>query len=230
MIPGLPDPQEHRISWHEVKLATIFDPRDIEPAFYVASTEDSEKFGQRLWSEFEARGMDGNWLLEVLGDGAAWIWNLADMHFPGVPQLLDFYHAAEHLHQTAAALWSEGIADSWWHRRLDQLKDGEIGNFFAALKLTAKRHETKDSEEASPKRLLGYFEDNRKRLGYAAALRRKLPIGSGVVESATRHIVQQRLKQSGMRWSILGAQAVLNLRARHRSGEFEQYWENFATG
>jgi hypothetical protein len=229
MIPGLPDPQEHRLSWHEVKLATVFDPRDIEPSFYVASTEDSEKFGQRLWNEFEARGIDGNWLLGVLGDGAPWIWNLADMHFPGVPQLLDFYHAAEHLHQTAAALWPEGIADAWWHRRLDQLKAGELGNFFAALKLIAKRHETNDPE-VSPKRLLEYFEDNRRRLGYAEALRKKLPIGSGVVESATRHIVQQRLKQSGMRWSLPGAQAVLNLRARHRSGQFEQYWENLATG
>ncbi len=228
MIPGLPDPQEHRIRWHEVKLAAVWDPRGIEPSFYVAGTEDCDKFGERLWDEFETRGMDGNWLLEVLGDGAPWIWNLADMHFHEVPQLLDFYHAAEHLHQTAFALWSEGIADAWWHRRLDQLKNGELGNFFAALKLLAKRHETNDPE-VSPKRLLAYFEENRTRLDYAKALRRKLPIGSGTVESGTRHIVQQRLKQSGMRWSLGGAQAVLNLRARHRSGQFEQYWENLAT-
>lgn len=228
MIPGLPDPQQHRVVWHEVKLATVFDPRDIEPSFYVAAPEDSDKFGQRLWNEFECRGMDGNSLLQVLGDGAPWIWNLADMHFPGVPQLLDFYHAAEHLHQTAAALWSEGIANAWWRRRLDQLKAGELGNFFAALKLIAKRHQTSDPA-LSPERLLGYFEENRIRLGYAEALKRKLPIGSGVVESAARHIVQQRLKQSGMRWSLQGAQAVLNLRTRHRSGQFEQYWENLAT-
>ncbi len=149
--------------------------------------------------------------------------------FPQVPQLLNFYHAAQHLHQTAFALWPEGIANAWWRRRLDQLKEGQIGNFFAALKVIAKRHETSDAE-LSPKRLLHYFEDNRNRLGYAEALRRKLPIGSGVVESATGHIVQQRLKQSGMRWSLPGAQAVLNLRVRHRSGKFEQYWENLAMG
>lgn len=229
MIPGLPDPQEHRISWHEVKLAVVWDPRGIEPSFYVADTEDCDKFGQRLWSEFEARGMNGNCLLQALGDGAPWIWNLADMHFPGVKQLLDFYHAAEHLHQTAFALWSEGIADTWWRRRLDQLKNGDRGNFFAALKLIAKRHETKDPE-VSPKHLLAYFEENRSRLDYPKALRQKLPIGSGIVESGTRHIVQQRLKQSGMRWSLPGAQAVLNLRTRHRSGQFEQYWENVALG
>jgi hypothetical protein len=229
MIPGLPDPQHHRLWWHEVKLATVFDPRDIEPSFYVASTEEAELFGRRLWSELESRGMDEGCLLQALGDGAPWIWNLAETHFPGVPQLLDFYHAAEHLHQTAAALWSERIANAWWQRRLDQLKGGELGNFFAALKLIARRHESNDPE-ISPRRLLQYFEENRTRLGYAQALRRKLPIGSGIVESATRHIVQQRLKQSGMRWSLPGAQAVLNLRTRHRSGQFEQYWENLATG
>jgi len=228
MIPGLPDPEAHRLDWHEVKLATIFDSRDIEASFYLAAPEDSETFGRRLWKEFESRDMNGNWLRLVLGDGASWIWNLADLHFPGVPQLLDFYHAAEHLHQTAAALWPEGVANGWWRRRLDQLKAGELGNFFAALKLIAKRHET-SAPDLSPARLLGYFEDNRQRLGYAQALQANLPIGSGAVESAGRHIVQQRLKQSGMRWSIKGAQAVLNLRVRHRSGQFEQYWEDVAT-
>jgi hypothetical protein len=227
LIPGLPDPREHRVIWHEVKLATVFDPREIENPFYVAAPEDAETFGHRLWREFESRGIDGTCLLQILGDGAPWIWNLAEMYFPGVPQLLDFYHAAEHLHQTAEALWPAGIASSWWHRRLDQLKNGELGNFFAALKLIAKRRQTSDPD-LSPSRLLQYFETNRERLGYALALPRNLPIGSGVVESAARHIVQQRLKQSGMRWSLPGAQAVLNLRTRHRSGQFEQYWENFS--
>jgi hypothetical protein len=124
-------------------------------------------------------------------------------------------------------LWPDGIANAWWRRRLDQLKTGELGNFFAALKLIAKRQTTSDPA-GKPERLLHYFEENRNRLGYAEALKRNLPIGSGVVESAGRHIVQQRLKQSGMRWSIPGAQAILNLRTRHRNGQFEQYWENYA--
>ncbi len=220
--------KQHRVIWHEVKLATVFDPRKIGSSFYVAASEDSETFGRRLWQEFRSREMDGDGLSQILGDGAPWIWNLADLHFPGVPQLLDYYHAAEHLHQTAAALWPEVIANTWWHRRLDQLKNGDIGNFFAALKLIARRHQTTDPA-LSPERLLNYFEVNRERLGYAMALKKKLPIGSGTVESAARHIVQQRLKQSGMRWSLPGAQAVLNLRTRHHNGQFEQYWENLAT-
>ncbi len=227
MIPGLPDPKDHRLIWHEVKLATVIDASDIDAPFYVASTEKAEAFGLKLWRALDTRGMDPKNLAQVIADGAPWIWNLADLHFPGVTQLLDFYHAAEHLHQTAAALWPEGIANAWWHRRLEQLKAGELGNFFAALKLIAKRRTTSDPA-VSPERLLQYFEENRKRLGYAEALNRNLPIGSGVVESAGRHIVQQRLKQSGMRWSLAGAQAILNLRTRHRNGQFEQYWENYA--
>jgi len=227
MIPGLPDPQNHRLIWHEVKLATVIDARDIDAPFYVASTENAETFGLKLWRELDSRAMDARNLAQVIADGAPWIWNLADLHFPGATQLLDFYHAAEHLHATAVALWSDGIANAWWRRRLDQLKAGELGNFFAALTLIAKRWTTSDPA-VSPERLLHYFEENRQRLGYAEALKRNLPIGSGVVESAGRHIVQQRPKQSGMRWSIPGAQAILNLGTRHRNGQFEQYWENYA--
>lgn len=95
-----------------------------------------------------------------------------------------------------------------------------LGNLFAALKLIAKRRKTSDPD-VSPERLLGYFEENWQRLDYVEALRRNLPVSSGVLEFAVRHVVQQRLKQSGMRWSIQGAQAVLNLWTRHRSGQFE---------
>ena len=227
MIPGLPDPQAHRLVWHEVKLATVFDPKGIGSSFYVAGQEDVEQFRQRLWNELQVRGINAEGLLLVLGDGASWIWNLADTCFPGVAQMLDFYHAAEHLHQTAVALWKQPTQNTWWQRRLDQLKQGQLSNFFAALQLSARRHTTSDPE-VSPERLLKYFTDNRQRLNYQWALDNSLPIGSGTVESAARHIVQQRLKQSGMRWSRPGAQAVLNLRTCHRNGEFEQYWENYA--
>jgi len=229
MIAGLPDTDTHCVNWHEVKLATGFDPRQLQPPFYVAGREDAEGFGKRLWGQIEGRGLDERSFLEMLGDGAPWIWNLADTYLPGVPQLLDFYHAAEHLYATAAAVWPESaIAKRWWQQRLDQLRCGQEANFFAALQLLAKRHRTQDPV-VSPQRLWKYFQDNRERLNYRWALRRHLPIGSGQVESAARHIVQQRLKQSGMRWSDPGAQAILNLRTLHRNGEFEQYWENRAS-
>jgi hypothetical protein len=227
MIPGLPDPDQHCLNWHDVKLAVAFDPTHVREPFYVAGREDKESFGTRLWHQLETRQLAADRFHMVLADGAPWIWNLVEEHLPGVPQLLDFYHAAEHLHATAAAIWAEPGATAWWQRRLDQLKQGNIDKFFAALKLLARSHTTTDPD-LSPTRLHQYFEENRRRLIYRWALDRGLPIGSGTVESAARHIVQQRLKQSGMRWSDPGAQAVLNLRTLHRNGLFEQYWESHA--
>jgi len=228
MIPGLPDLDQHCLNWHEVKLAAGFDPRRIRTPFYVAGREEAESFGKRLWHQLEQGHLDERNFRLILGDGAPWIWNLAETHFPGVPQLLDFYHAAEHLHTTAEALWPESTAHSWWQRRLEQLRSGQMTHFFASLQWLAKRHHSSDSA-VSPQRLLKYFEDNRDRLNYGWALHAHLPIGSGQVESAARHIVQQRLKQSGMRWSNGGAQAILNLRTLHRNGDFEQYWETLAS-
>jgi len=227
MIPGLPDPKEHRLRWHEVKVAAIVDVRDIDAPLYVASTENAEAFGRKLWDEIQSRGMDGRELAQITADGAPWIWNLADLYYPDATQLLDFYHAAEHLYKTAATLWPKETADAWCRQRMKQLKAGELNGFFAELKRAAEEH-VADNSDLGPKRLLSYFETNCNRLGYAKALKSNLPIGSGVIESAGRHIVQLRLKQSGMRWSLPGAQNILNLRTRHRSGQFEQYWENFA--
>src|SRR5215467_6160857 len=99
------------------------------------------------------------------------------MHLPGVPQLLDFYHAAEHLYKTASNIWPESKALEWWHRRLAQLKEGQLTNFFASLKWLARRYPEDNSEE-SPIRLLGYFNTNSTRLDYRWALANDLPIGS----------------------------------------------------
>lgn len=227
MIPGLPDAVEHRLRWHEVKLAVGFDPHQVRAPFYVAGREDTEHFGQRLWQQLQSRGLDHHSFQLILGDGAPWIWNLADLHLPGVPQLLDFYHAAEHLFATAELLWPAGKGNGWWQRRLTQLKQGELTNFFAALQRLTRAQPNIDSD-SSPNRLLRYFQDNQARLRYQWASKHHLPIGSGAVESGARHLVQQRLKQSGMRWSDPGAQAILNLRSLHRNGDFEQYWANFA--
>ena len=227
MIPGLPDKVEHQIKWHDVKIATIYDPGEIREPIYVAGREDAQKFGLRLYNSLRTRHLDEQGLRLILGDGAPWIWNLADTYLPGVAQLLDFYHASEHLYATAKAIWTDKTAHRWWQRRLQQLKEGKIDNFFEALKRLVRTHNT-DDPGISPTRLLQYLEENRNRLIYRWAINNNLPIGSGAVESAARHIVQQRLKLSGMRWSDSGAQSILNLRTLHRNGEVEQYWEDYA--
>ena len=228
MIPGLPDPEHHCLAWHDVKLAVVFDARKLGASSYVAGREQVAFFSDRFWRHLQSRDLDERDFCLALGDGADWIWNLVELHLPGVPQLLDFYHAAEHLYATAQAVWPDQTAGNWWQRRLQQLKEGELSNFFAALKWLARSRSGsfKGEPELSPEYLLRYFLKNKERLNYRWALAENLPIGSGSVESAARHIVQQRLKQAGMRWSDSGAQAILNLRTLHRNGKFEQYWEN----
>jgi hypothetical protein len=229
MIPGLPDPVEHKLTWRDVKLAVGIDPTDVRLPFYVAGREDVGRFGKRLWHYLESHGLDVINFCLILGDGAHWIWTLADLLFPKVPQLLDFYHAAEHLYATAKLVLPEAQARRWWHTRLAQLKAGDVDHFFQALRRLVKAHQSPSFEdEDSPEKLLAYFVSNKSRLDYPWAIRNKLPIGTGAVESACRHIPQLRLKQSGMRWSDPGAQSILNLRTLHRNGEFEQYWEDFA--
>src|SRR5258708_6111261 len=227
MIPGLPDKLEHQIKWHDAKIATIYDPGEIREPIYIAGREDAQKFGLRLHNNLRKRHLDEGAIRSILGDGAPWIWNIADTYLPGVAQLLDFYHASEHLYATAKAIWTDKTDHHWWQSRLQQLKEGKIDNFFEALKRLTRTHNTDDAN-ISPKRLLQYFEENRSRLIYRWAIDHNLPIGSGAVESAARHIVQQRLKLSGMRWSDSGAQAILNLRTLHRNGDFEQYCEDYA--
>ncbi len=227
MIPGLPNPDTHRLDWHDVKLAVVFDPKKIAEPFYVAGREDAEKFGKRLWAEMELRRIYPDRFHLILGDGATWIWNLVELHLPGVAQLLDFYHAAEHLYSTASHCWPESKALAWWQRRLDQLKEGQLIKFFGSLQRLARKYPDDDTDEG-PTRLLKYFQSNRARLDYKWAIANNLPIGSGPVESAISHIIQQRLKQSGMRWSDPGAQSILDLRTLHRNGDFEQYWESLA--
>jgi hypothetical protein len=225
MVPGQPDPQQHRLEWHEVKVAVVFDSAGLESPFYVAAWEEAETFGKRLWKALQGWGEQD--FRVVLGDGAVWIWNLADEYFPQVSQLLDFYHAAEHLYATAEALWPADTAKNWCEERMLQLKEGQDDHFFASLQWLAARP-AKVDEAKRPEKLLHYFQQNRGRLDYPWALRHHLPIGSGMVESSNRSIVQQRLKQAGMRWSQPGAQNVLNLRTPHRSGLFENYWESLA--
>jgi hypothetical protein len=181
MIPGLPDPQTHRLAWREVKAAVLFDPSGLRSPAYLAAVDEAEQFGLRLWNFLQVRGLDPQDVLQVLGDGAPWIWNLADLHLPGVPQLLDFYHGAEHLHAAAKSLSTEEPAGAWVHERLDQLQTGQLRSFFAAL----RRLPPGASAEAdqSPQRLLDYFLKNGRRLDYRSARRKNLPIGSGAVES-----------------------------------------------
>ena len=147
----------------------------------------------------------------VLGDGARWIWELAAEQFgPQRTEIVDYYHATEHVWSVARALFGESPeqTDTWaeaWC--IDLLEHGP------QPWLTALRGLEPASSEAVKivRTELGYFTNNAARMDYPTFRAQGLPIGSGAVESAAKHVVQVRMKRSGMRWSDSGGQAMLAL-------------------
>jgi|SRR5215212_1560141 len=225
--------------WHEVKLGLVggWDGETVRTPSYVAAREPAERFGHRLAAEAARRGAleVADWehapgsapgdrlpalavLREavVVGDGAPWIWGLADEQFGARVEVVDYFHAAEHLHALAKALFGDGAATAdWAAARAGELLARGSGPVLAALRAA----EAPTAEAAEQLRLeRGYFAKNAERMSYPELLLDGLPIGSGPVESTADHLVQRRMKRAGMRWSEPGGDAMLALRARLRSG------------
>jgi hypothetical protein len=204
----------------------------VTAASYVAAQESAEAFGPRLLAEAARRGAlevvrwegpltrPGLAVLppvHVVGDGAHWIWTLAEDHFGERTEAVDFYHAAEHVWTVARAVFGEQTAEAaaWAHARIEELKKQGSRPVHAAL--FALRAPTDTAAEVRRVER-GYFTTNLARMAYPALQAQGLPIGSGAVESSAKHVVQQRMKRPGQRWSCRGGRAMLALRARFASG------------
>jgi hypothetical protein len=194
---------------------------------YVAAREPADAFGPRLLAEAARRGAleivdwqgprtgPGLAVLRrvvVLGDGAVWIWQLAAEHFGECLEIVDFYHASEHVWALAHALYGgetppAAAAAAGWLARLRE--HGAAGLLDTLRRVHAS---TPEGREAL-RRERGYFRTNAARMAYPTFMAQGLPIGSGAVEAAAKHVVQLRLKRPGARWSAPGAQAILTLRA-----------------
>jgi len=163
----------------------------------------------------------------VLGDGASWIWNLSHEYFPGAIEIVDLYHAREHLWDLAAKLFpqDEKRRRGWVRRLKKKLDAGRIEALVAALRAI----ETDDSEQAHRLALeADYFERNADRMRYREFRRQGLFVGSGVIEAGCRTVIASRLKRSGMFWSVRGANAIAALRCSRLSNRFDDYWETRA--
>jgi hypothetical protein len=219
--------------WHEVKVGLVagWDDHAVQAASYVAAREPAERFGGRLLAEAARRGalqvvgwaggITGRALAVLreavlLGDGAAWIWNLADEHLDRRIEIVDYWHACEHLHTLATALYGEGARATAWARA----QAGALLTQGAAAVLASLREVRAPTPEAAAvlRAERGYFTKHAERMQYPQFQLDGLPIGSGAIESAADHVVQHRMKRTGMRWSDAGGDAVLALRARLRSG------------
>ena len=219
----------------EVKLGCVFTQtgwdaegyaiRDPDSTTYVGAIETAEEFGKRLYVEAWKRGWSRATKKVVLGDGAEWIWNLADQHFPGGIQIVDLFHARQHLWELARRLYpNDEVQQKRWmlvHQNL--LDNGKMKKLTVALRSIR----TDNPELADRLRLeADYFHRNALRMRYPKFRRQHLFVGSGVIEAGCKTVIASRLKQSGMFWTVRGANAIVALRCCELNGRFENYWED----
>ena len=221
----------------EVKLGCVFTQhgtdaegqpvRDADSTTYLCGLETAGDFGIRLRREARRRGLGQSERVVLLGDGAAWVWELGRVNFSSAIEILDYYHAREHLTRLVEALVGQGTPaaaklqkhwESW-------LWAGEVSRL---LKTARRRGQARDGKlSAAVDTELGYFEKNRHRMRYSQFRSQGLFIGSGVVEAGCKTVVGQRAKQSGMCWTEAGLLAVLHTRCALFGGQFDAFWRDW---
>lgn len=198
--------------------------RDESSTTYTGAIETAEEFGRRLFTEALLRGWERAQWKVIIGDGANWIWNLADQ-FSGAIQIVDLYHAREHLWSLARLYWPADavLQKRWVQCYLRWLERGQIVRLVQAIRKAA---ETRPAlAEIFPKEA-AYFEKNAARMRYPLFRSQGLFVGSGVIEAGCRTVIGSRLKQSGMFWTVRGANVMIALRCSRLSGKFEDYWRS----
>jgi hypothetical protein len=224
-----------RAHTREVKLGCVFTQttvdaegwpvRDEDSTTYTGAIETAEEFSRRLYTEAQQRGWDRAQKKVVMGDGAEWIWNRTQEIFPGATEIVDLYHARQHLWDLSSKLHPSDVAAKrrWVMSHQHFLDDGKIELLVNRLRAlgTERQELAKEIEnEAS------YFERNEARMRYPKFRKQGLFVGSGVIEAGCKTLIATRLKRSGMFWTVRGANAVIALRCCRHSHEFDDYWES----
>jgi len=224
--------EDGRARTREVKLAVFFTQdkldkdgypvRDRDSSSVIATFEPAGVFGDLVKAEGIRRGADHVRQFTILGDGAAWIWNIAAAKFPEATQIVDLFHAREHLHGLAKSLefMLGDRKEEWLAARLEDLDYGYIDGITAAARVFPLEGVKKDELDTA----LGYFENNGPRMRYHWFRQCGLFVGSGVVEASCKSVIGQRLKQSGMHWTVRGADAIATLRCQQASRPEDQIW------
>lgn len=214
--------------WREIKAGCVYTTRSLrarraphqrvlrmEQPSYSASLAEAAPFGWQLGLEAARRGVGAAQEVIVIGDGAHWIWKLAEEQFPGATQIVDWYHASQYVWQAASALHGEGTTarETWAKQHLDALWEGRLEDVLTALQPHA-------GDAGAVDAALSYYQTHGERMDYPSYRARGLQVGSGTIESTCKHLISARLKQAGMQWSETGAEAVSTVRAWLKSGRW----------
>jgi hypothetical protein len=219
----------------EVKLGCVFTQttlddkgnavRDKHSTSYAGAIEPSVGFGHRLYQEAVRRGLRQAQKVVVLSDGAEYNATIARQHFPQATHVLDFYHGAERLHALIKDNTSHPAQGPFHQECHGLLEAGKIEEMIERLRKALPNNGPR--RKAGLKRI-AYFDQRKQQMRYAQFRAQGLFIGSGVIEAGCKTIIGKRLKQSGMFWSVRGANAIIAARCCLYSGRFEQFWEDSA--
>lgn len=219
----------------EVKLGCVFTQtcdnsdllplRDPQSTTFVAGFETAADFGLKLRQEAISRGMAWAKTVAFLGDGAHWVWELARVCFPFAIMILDLFHALEHLQTLTDLISGEKTPQSknLWERWRLLLLDDQVGGVIEQ----AHQQIVSLSVPSQPlaQKQIAYLENNQARMLYGTYRKKGLFYGSGVVEAGCKTVIGKRFKQSGMFWTVVGAENVLIMRCALYSRRFEEYWD-----
>jgi hypothetical protein len=211
--------------WKEVKLCRIFSAKApvaiSKNRNYIAHSNYIGHLGTH--KDFLAKVERHTDFIEqkiIIADGAKWIWKWADDLYPKSPQVLDFFHAKEHLCQFAEQQFKDPHErEQWIDKQCSYLMEDKVEQVIVDLKALRATGNNTDKMKMT---LVQYYQNNSKRMKYKTFRENGWLIGSGAIEAAHRHVVQQRMKLSGQRWTIPGAQQLINLRTAYKSDN----WQN----
>jgi len=227
-----------RKGWEEARVVSVYRHERIaggsEPeaqeVVLTARVEDCEATGRRMYAQAQAQGLDHARRVVVIGDGAEWIWNQSALHFAGATEIVDWYHAVQHLWEVAGAVLGaespEGRA--WEQVREAELWAGRVDQVLSAMRrlFWSKRRKESGFRGSAAEHVLqtnlAYFTRHQRRMDYARFRAEDLPLGSGVVEAGCKHLVAQRCKRSGMQWHRPGLHAILELRSALVSNRWDR--------
>ncbi|MGH7318819.1 MAG: UPF0236 family transposase-like protein, partial [Candidatus Rokuibacteriota bacterium] len=226
----------------EVKLCTVWSAegrdeegtpvRDAGSVTYSAAIESAaskdtdetpSEFAARVEREATRRGFERSARRAVLGDGAKWIWNIATEHFPDAVQIVDRFHAKQHVSDVGKAIYgaASDLGREWSTQRHDELDAGDLDTLLQAVRTHASAN-----DEA--RKCAEYVERNRERMRYPEFRAAGLCTSTGVVEAGCKVAIGTRCKRAGMHWTVVGVDAIIALRCAQLSGRFEDFWERRA--
>ena len=243
--PGVREGDHTPTAWREAGVGTVSIYRPGNGA-----EELPQRMGTKYFARMPESGMkmlfeEVGWAVSdltqerrfgevvVLCDGKPALWNnfAADPLYDTAIQILDFFHAVEHLSQAAEAIFGkkQRVATRWYAKYRALLLEDRcaLDSLLRSLRYYGRSLRVGSERRGVIERVIHYYGRNRERMRYAEFRARGLPIGSGVVEAACKCIVNSRLKRSGMRWTREGGQHVLNLRVRVQSGEWDAFWGEY---